>query len=504
MKSIICRESELKTLERIFNSEKSEFIAVYGRRRIGKTYLIRNFFEAKKCIFFNITGTQNGEYKDQLRHFNQRFGETFLKGLTPKLPTNWNDAFKALTELISQTPKNKKVVIFFDELPWLATKKSKLLETLDYYWNQYWSVDNRIKLIVCGSSASWIINKIINNKGGLHNRVTETLFLQPFTLSESARYLALNNKVELPKKQIAEIYMTTGGIPYYLNRVEPGLSATEVIEKLAFRHKAFLLDEFDNLFSSLFEDSDSYIEIIKAIASNRFGIGQTELFKRLTQTSKGSGGLARLKSLEDAGFIMSFKPHFSKERGIYYRVIDEYTLFYLYWIAPLKETKMSHSLTRGYWQALTQTPTWFAWAGYAFEAICYKHLREIRYALDLSPLAIPNSWRHVPRKKIPLESSSDTESNDGPLGAQIDLLFDREDDAMTLCEIKYTKKPFSIDQNYAAVLENKIKVFKQQTRTKKQIFMALISANGVVHNDYLKSLNPRILNLEDLFKTYAF
>ena len=491
MKSIICREDEIRILERVFSSEKPEFIAVYGRRRIGKTYLIRNFFDQKNCIFFNVTGAKDGSYKDQIVNFNQRLGETFIKGVTPSLPVNWNAAFKLLTELINDLPKNKKIVIFLDELPWLATKRSKLLQTLDYYWNQYWSMDKRIKLIVCGSSASWIINKIINNKGGLHNRVTETLFLQALSLSETARYLKLNNKVELPQKQIVEIYMVTGGIPYYLNRVEPALSATEVIEKLAFKQKAFLLDEFDNLFSSLFEDSGNYIEIIKAIASHRSGIGQEALFKKLSQTSKGSGGLARLKSLEDAGFIISFKPHFHKERGIYYRVIDEYTLFYLYWIAPLKETKMSSALTKGYWQALTQTPKWFSWAGYAFEAICYKHLREIREALELSPTAVPNSWRHISKKENFIENELS--------GAQIDLLFDREDDGITICEIKYTKKPFNIDQQYSAVLENKIKVFKQQTRTKKQIFMAIISANGVLQNNYLESFNPRLITLEDFF-----
>ena len=285
--------------------------------------------------------------------------------------------------------------------------------------------------------------------------------------------------------------MVTGGVPYYLNRVEPGLSATEVIERLAFRPKAFLLNEFDNLFSSLFEDSESYIEIIKTIAQNRSGIGQEQLFKQLTHTTKGSPGLARLKALEDAGFIISFKPHFHKERGVYYRVIDEYTLFYLYWIAPLKETKMSAALAKGYWKALMQTPQWFSWAGYAFEAICYKHLSEIREALELPPTAIPNAWRHIPKQIAEIQDTA---------GAQIDLLFDRQDDSITVCEIKYTNKEFTIDKQYAAVLANKIKVFAQQTRTKKQLFVAMISANGIVENQYAKSMACRVVTLADFFR----
>jgi uncharacterized protein len=412
----------------------------------------------------------------------------FLNNIFPQPGKNWDETFRLLTNVMENVEKNKKIVLFFDELPWLASKKSRLLQTLDYYWNQYWSMDKRLKLVVCGSSASWIINKIINNRGGLHNRITESIHLEPFNLSETERFLTING-VHLNRKQITEIYMVTGGIPYYLSKIQPGLSSTQIIEKLAFDKKALLFNEFDNLFSALFDEYEACIEIIRTIAKHRAGIGQEKLFSMLKKTVKGNTGLTRLKTLEDAGFIISFTPHFHKKRGVYYRVIDEYSLFYLHWIEPLKETKMGNALSKDYWKTLTQTPQWFSWAGYAFEAICYKHLRQIRRTLDLSVIAIPNSWRYIPTKA--LESS----------GAQIDLLFDRPDDCITICEIKYSGHPFVIDKKYALSLENKVKVFQQQTRTKKHIFIAMITSHGVRKNNYAKRLVSNEVILDDLFQS---
>ncbi len=483
---IVSRQAEIKKLENAFSSKKPEFLAIYGRRRVGKTFLVRSFFEKKKCIFFAVTGSKDGSYLDQRTHFTQRIGEVFLGGIVPTIGSNWDQTFKQLTDAINNTDKKKKAVIFLDELPWMATKKSKLLQTLDYYWNQYWSRDSRIKLIICGSSASWIIDNIVNNKGGLHNRVTETIYLRPYNLLETEQYL-LSNKIRLNRKQIVEIYMVTGGVPFYLSKIEPGFSAVQIIERLAFTENAFLLNEFDNLFSSLFDDGDAHVEIIKAISKNRDGIGQETLFNSLTKTSKGKTGLKRLKALEDAGFISSFTPHFHKKRGVYYRITDEYTLFYLQWILPLKRTKMTNALQKGFWKTLTQKPEWFSWAGYAFEAVCYKHLNQIRHALNLSSTSVPNAWRHIPIKK-----SSEK-------GAQIDLLFDRDDDSITICEIKYTEKPFIITKEYAQKLYQKRTVFKEITGTPKQIFVAMISANDVKKNTYLTECIDGVVILDDLF-----
>lgn len=482
------RNDEIEILDQIYNSDRPEFLALYGRRRVGKTYLIKRFFQNKgDAIFFTVTGTKDGAFAEQIKHFTEQIGSTFLHGIVPQVGKNWDETFKTLTEAITHTSADKKIVLFFDELPWMATKNSKILQSIDYYWNQHWSNDPRIKLIVCGSSASWIIHKIIKDTGGLHNRITRRLHLAPFKLHETKDFLE-NSGIQLNNEQILLLYMFTGGVPYYLSYVEAGLSAMQIIEKMAFSEGGFLLDEFDNIFAALFNDHEDHINIIKTIAKKRHGIGKNELLIALGKSMQGSTGVKKLDELEEAGFIFSFKPHFHKRQGLYYRLTDEYTAFYIQWIEPLRQTLQKQSLDKGNWQSIQNSPEWYNWLGYAFENVCYKHISEIRRALSIDPGAIANSWRYVPRK------------DDEGRGAQIDLLFDRKDEVITLCEIKYTKNSFVVDNKYAEILERKIQVFKEQTRTKKQIFMTMVSANGIKPTAYSEKLISDIVTLNDLFR----
>jgi len=484
---IVGRKKEIAILNQMLSSKVPEFLAIYGRRRVGKTFLIRSFFEDKNIVFFNVTGAKDGLLEEQTRHFTKEIGRVFYHGVELKEAKNWDSTFEILTEAFKVIPKNKKIVLFFDEFPWMASKNSRLLQTLEYYWNQYWSRDKRIKLVICGSSASWIIEKIVNNKGGLHNRLTRNIYLEPFTLKETSRFL-ISLGVKLNNEQTLQIYMVTGGIPYYLSKIERGLSAAQNIEKLAFQHKSFLAEEFDNLFSSLYEDAGVYIEIMRLIASRRYGIVQDEILKHIGKALHGKTGLKRLKDLQDSNFIISFKSHFHKKKGIYYKAIDEYTLFYLDWIEPIKSTLLAKGLMKSYWEKQQNSASWYSWSGYAFESVCYKHLSQISRALHMSPTAIPNTWRYAPRKGTQEQ------------GAQIDLLFDREDDAITICEIKYTEKPYVIDKQEAALLKRKIAVFKEKTRTKKQIFLAIISANGLKKTIYSEDMVDGLVTLDDLFK----
>ncbi|MCX6790784.1 MAG: ATP-binding protein, partial [Candidatus Gribaldobacteria bacterium] len=258
---ILGREEEVETLQQMYESNKPEFLALYGRRRVGKTFLIRQFFKDKKGLFFNVTGTKNGTFVEQLAHFGDQVGKTFYNGAALATPKTWDAAFKLLTNTLEKV-QAKKIVLFFDEIPWMATRRSRLLQNLDYYWNQYWSSDVRIKLIICGSSASWIINKIINNKGGLHNRITKKICLEPFNLQETKAYLN-SLGIQIKNQQILLLYLVTGGVAYYLSSVEKGLSAAQLIEKIAFNEKSMLFSEFDNLFSSLFDHADICIQIIQ-------------------------------------------------------------------------------------------------------------------------------------------------------------------------------------------------------------------------------------------------
>jgi len=486
--NLIGRHEEKLILQSLFDSRHPEFLAIYGRRRIGKTFLIKQFFSKKKCFYFNVTGIKDGRAEVQINRFIKEIGQVFYKGTEIKTQKNWLDTFDALAQAIEKfVAHNEKVILFFDEFPWLATHKSGLLDILDHFWNRYWSNDPRVKLIICGSSASWIIHKIINNKAGLHNRITRKIQLMPFTLKETHEFL-LSQNIKFNHKQTTQLYMVTGGVPYYLQSLPKGLSATQLVEQLAFRQDGLLFKEFDNLFSSLFDEAETYIELLRIIAKNQSGIGQEGVIKQSKYFSKGGRIVKKLAELEEAGFIISFIPHMHKKRGIYYRLIDEYTLFYLDWIEPIKNTLQKRSLEMGYWEGTQNSGKWNSWAGYAFEAICYKHLTTIRQTLQINPTAIANGWRYVPIAKAQ------------EYGAQIDLLFDRNDDAITLCEIKYTDKPFEINKNYAVQLQRKIRVFKEKTRTKKQIFFAIISANGLKKTIYSEEFIQGIVNLEHLFK----
>ncbi len=331
------------------------------------------------------------------------------------------------------------------------------------------------------------MNKIIRNKGGLYNRITRRIYLEPFNLSETKEFLK-SLYIKLTNKQILLLYMVTGGIPYYLKHAEKGLTSTQIIEKIAFSKKAFLQDEFSNLFSSLFNDGDIYTEIVRRIAQYRYGIGQRQLLKELGKHAVGGACVKKLKDLEETGFIMSFKPLYHKKKGIYYRLTDEYTLFYLKWIEPLCDSLQKQALSKGNWQEMQNTPEWNNWLGYAFEAVCYKHLSEIRKKLQISPTAIADTWRYVPRKHLKER------------GAQIDLLFDRRDDAITICEIKYSDQPYVITKDYVDVLKRKMSVFQKQTRTKKQLFIALISAMGLKNNYYADDICTGLVTLDDLFE----
>lgn len=482
---IIGRKSELQRLEKIYKSKEAEFVVLYGRRRIGKTFLIREFFQNRPAVFFQVTGSQKGALKTQLAHFSDSFSKVFTKGAEIKPAQSWDEAFKTLSKFIaleSLEKKEDKIIIFLDELPWLATARSGLLEALDYYWNHEWSRNPNVILIVCGSSASWLIKNIIYNSGGLHNRCTAEMKLSPFNLAETEEFLRAR-EIKLKRSQILDLYMALGGVPYYLSYVEKGLTATENIQKILCDANAPLFDEFTKLFKSLFKNAKAYQELIKIIASKKEGIDRSYLEEN-SKLSPGGGRLStQLEQLEQTNFIVSYTP-WGKERGVYYKVIDEFCLFYLSWL----ESSKAKERLADFWAKQTQKPSYQVWAGYAFEAICRKHIAGIVSGLKLQSAESVSSFR-VSKKESELVGS----------GAQIDLLIDRSDDAITLCEIKYTQAPFVIDKAYAEVLKRKIDVFKAATKTNKEIFMALISANGVKENQYYEDLISGVVTLDELF-----
>jgi AAA+ ATPase superfamily predicted ATPase len=481
---IIGRKKELEILNDVLSSESAEFIAIYGRRRIGKTYLIKTFFSNSAGIFFEQTGNDS-DIKSQLKNFSESLSKAFYKNLEVATQKTWMDAFRQLNTAIESTPKNKRITIFFDELPWLATRKSGFLKALEYYWNTQWSNRRKLVLIVCGSAASWMIKKIVYAKGGLHNRITVTIPLQPFSLSETHSYLNYRGN-QFNEQQTLQIYMVMGGVPHYLKHIKKNLSVSQNINSLCFQKNGFLLDEFSKLFHSLYEEPDTYIKIITAISKKRGGISREELIHSIKNISDGGTLNIKLQSLEEAGFISKFLPLGHSRRGIYYKLIDEYTIFYLKWIASYKNKNRPTSKD-SHWTSIMRSSAWDSWSGYAFEAVCLKHIDIIKTALRIDTIqSYCGDWRYTPK-------------NGGFGGTQIDLLFDREDDCIILCEIKNTDKEFVITKDYADELERKKSIYKEITRTKKQIIWCLITSNGIVKNSYYKNLISHAITLKDLY-----
>jgi AAA+ ATPase superfamily predicted ATPase len=479
-KTIIARNEELKILQEIYESTEPQFLAVYGRRRIGKTYLISEFFR-NKGIYFEITGMKNGSIAEQLFQFAYEFSRQFNAGNRTPPPKNWAEAFNLLNEAIEKVQKERKVILFFDEVPWLASPRSKFLNALEHFWNRYLSKNKNIIMIICGSSASWVIRNIINNKGGLHGRVTRKIRLLPFTLLETEKYLQ-SRHIELDRKQIIDIYMAIGGVPKYLSYVARGKSAAQTINDICFSLNGGLYDEFDNLYKSLFKNYEHHIAIVKVLAKATDGLTKDELLDKVKLASGGTSSRI-IEDLVDAGFLIHVPSFNKKKAGGIYRLIDEYSLFYLTWIAENSKIGLEN-IDPEFWIKKHGTPKWNAWSGCAFETLCLKHIQKIKKALGISGIStIESGWRYSSKQQ----------------GAQIDLVIDRADKCINLCEMKYSDLEFVIDKSYVENLQNKKKVFREQTSTTKTLFTTMVTSYGVKKNAHYLSAIDNQLTMDDLF-----
>lgn len=481
--SIIGRQKEIEVLNSLMESPSAEFLAVYGRRRVGKTYLIHQYFQ-KKGIYFELTGRKNATRNLQLNNFAQVYADVFNQGIKESTPTDWDDAFYQLKEKILQLDVEKKpeqkIILFLDELPWLATPRSGFLEALDLFWNRYMSRYPGFILVVCGSAAAWMIKKIIANKAGLHNRLTRpSIQLMPFTLSETENYLKARHIV-MERKQLIDIYMTLGGVAYYLNLVPHGKSSAEIINALFFMNNAPLRLEFHHLFSSLYQHSEKHIAVIKLLATTRQGLTQNEIFEKIPNISSGGGAITILEELEHCGFILKLPEYGKKKKDSRYRLIDAFSLFYLKWVDGIGETSET------YWLRKMGSATYYAWAGYAFENLCFQHYSVIVKALELSVTAEAKSgWIF--------------KGNDQEQGVQIDLIIDRSDKCINLCEIKFYDDEFVIDKSYAEVLRRKKSIFRKKTKTRKTLFLTMISTYGVTKNSLYFNCVDQQLMMDVLF-----
>ncbi len=473
---MIGRKEEVNILKKASTSNKPELIAVIGRRRVGKTYLIRNFFDGQ--IDFEMVGLQNGNMEQQLRNFTYSLKEARRqRDPIENIPKDWLEAFHDLKEHLENLKKDKRKVVFIDELPWVATAKSDFLTGFSYFWNSYASKSNII-VIICGSATAWMIKKIINNKGGLHNRVTRKILLQAFSLSETEMYFQDRN-ISFNRYQLLQLYMAMGGVPHYLDQVQGGRTAIQNINEICFHPQGLLRTEFENLYSSLFTRPERYEIIVNALANTWKGLSRTEILTA-TKLKDGGGVSVILKELEQSGFISSYVPFNKKKKDTLYRLTDNYSLFYLKYIKGLPKNEF------GNWQALSQTQSWKSWSGYAFENICLQHIHKIKAALGISGV-------YTRYFSFLAKGTEERE------GAQIDLLIDRMDNAISLCEIKFYNDEYSLSKETADKLRKKRSVFRRISKTRKQVFIVLITTFGLVQNKHSLGLIDNTIDMDDLF-----
>lgn len=478
MKKPIGREKELAILEALFKSEEAQFLAIYGRRRVGKTYLISHFFN-DKGIYFEITGIKNAKKDAQLVNYSEEFADKFFSGKRQNMPKSWQEAFNQLRRQVEQVDPAKKVIIFIDELPWFASKRSGFLPALDHLWNRYLSRLSNVILIVCGSATAWILKKIVNDRGGFYGRLTREINLKPYTLAGTENFFKAKN-IELERKQIIELYLTFGGVPKYLNYVERGKSPAQIIQETCFSQQGQLKGEFNRLFSSLFNNAETHLAIVGALASSWTGLDQGELLQS-TGLKSGGGVTEALRELQASGFISFIPPLGHIKREGKYRLTDEYSLFYLTWIKSAFEEHVEN-VGNTYWQQIQNSPSYYAWAGYAFESACLKHINQIVTALGLSGITVKaGGWSFRPP------------NGDSKSGAQIDLVLERADHCTNLFEIKFSNTHFIITKEYEEKLRWKKECYRQVTKTRNTLFMTMITPFGVIENgQYFASVDNQI------------
>lgn len=468
---MIGRKEEKGKLLRASESEYSQFVTVYGRRRVGKTFFVRETFNYK--FTFQHTGLAQTGLKGQLKAWQSSLKYCGHKSPCPK---TWLEAFDQLKDFILESEDERKV-LFIDEMPWMDTPKSGFIPALEHFWNGWASARKDITLIVCGSATSWVINKLIRNKAGLRGRVTTKIRIQPFTLAECEEY-AKEAKLGMTRSQIAECAMIMGGIPYYWSFLDREYSLAQNIDRLFFSQDGELYNEYSELYTSLFKNPEPYMKVITLLGTKKIGMTREELISCGIQDN---GKLSEiLDDLEQCGFIRKYKAFGYKSISAVHQLIDCYTLFYLRFI------KENNGGDERFWSHNLNSPVYYNWCGLAFESLCFTHINQIKQALGITGVASSVcSWR--------------ISTSELGKGAQIDMMIDRSDGIIDICEMKFTKDPYRLQSDTYTEILNKKSRFIEATKTKHAVHLILVSASGVARNGYSDEFQ-KVITLEDLFK----
>ena len=480
--NIIGREQEIEKLENYISSRKSEFIAIYGRRRVGKTFLVKELFENR--FAFRVTGKDNVTTKEQLTSFSFALNDQL--GIETDV-TNWPEAFRLLQKALEKMTDGTKI-IFFDELPWFDTYASNFISALEHFWNDWAFYRSDIKLIACGSATTWMLNQVINSRGGLHNRITHNILLSPFKLHEVEEYFK-SQGFYYERPEIIECYMAMGGVAYYLSLFENNKSVAQNIQQLCFTRGGELTEEFERLFNSLFKKADNHLAIVTALKNKGKGMTRLDLLDATGLANNGRFSQI-LKELEQCDFIRSYTPFGKSKKDMMYQLIDPFCLFYFKFMHNKGDFLDNH------WIKMQTTAEYESWCGHAFEIVCLHHINEIVKALGIDgSINTPCSWSYRPATKV---LANDEADEDLKHGTQIDLLIDRSDRSISICEMKYCNGEYEISKAYDAHLAHRLKVFKKVTKTTKTLIPTFVTPHGLYNNMYARKINRQVTG-NDLF-----
>ena len=478
---MIGRKQEITTLNKLYESNKAQFVAIYGRRRVGKTFLVNEVFAGR--VTFRHAGlspiesdveSTDSPLRRQLKHF---YNSLILQGMKKsKCPENWMDAFLMLEMFLQDKDDGSRQLIFIDELPWLDTPKSGFITAFEGFWNTWACSRKNVMLVVCGSATSWMTDKLINNHGGLYNRLTCEIKLAPFTLGECEQYFISEN-IRLSRYDIVQSYMITGGIPYYLSYYQSGLSLAQNVDELFFKKNAPLLNEFNRLFSAIFNNPEMMISLIRAIGAKHYGCTRTELAEAAGMTVGGTLTKA-LIALIASDFIIKYVPFGCSKKEEYYKLTDSFCNFYLRFVENKKE------LSNDFWLSNIGSQNIVTWRGLAFENVCFNHIKQIKKALGISGVSTNQSaWSKRKGEEI---------------GTQIDMIIERKDNIVNMCEIKFYGEEFSVDKNYDKVLRNRVSLLLEELSPKMAIHSTLITTYGLKYNEYSGAFT-NIIDMDALF-----
>lgn len=470
---LIGRQREIAELEWAVKSDRSEFIILYGRRRVGKTFLVRKFFDDKYT--FHYVGAHRQPKNLQLQNFSEALAN--YSGGEARPIVSWHDAFLRLEEYLDGCADSRKI-IFFDEMPWMDSQGGEFVDELEYFWANWVQNRDDIVFIACGSATSWMKEKLEDNQGGLHNRMTHKIYLRPFYLSECKAYLA-HRGFDWSDYQILQCYMIFGGVPYYLSLLRPNLSLPENVDSLIFRRGGDLANEMNELYNALFKNADRYMSVVKLLATKRQGFLRSEIEQA---TGFSGGGLSKmLDNLERCDFVVSYAQFGNRNKLTLYRLSDFYTLFYFRFVEG------NRSRDEQYWLHHYTDRSVESWEGFTFEEVCLRHLAQIKRGLGISGIATEaSSWRYVPGKGV-----------DGK-GAQIDLVIKRSDKIIHLVEMKFSESKYSITKDYANRLQERKALFMEQTKIMRGAVLTFVTPSGIAQNSNSGIVHSQITS-KDLF-----